>query len=67
MHKPTTRKLITLESAAYKSSLAASLYEVILERAGDECSPQLLDLISIVCDFNTEISLSLKEAVGVCS
>ena len=65
MHKPATRKPITLESAAYKSSLAESLYEVILEKACDECSQQLLDLISIVCDFNAEISRSLKEAVEV--
>lgn len=65
MGKFTARQPITLESAAYKASIAASLYEVILEKAGDECSQQLMDLLSIACDFNHEIGLSLKEAVEV--
>lgn len=53
------RESISLIQAEYKSALAASLYETILEKATDECSVTLLNLISIACDFNHEIHRAL--------
>lgn len=52
---------IPLDVAAYRASLACSLYEVILDKANDEkSSPVLIDLISLVCDINFEVSRSLE-------
>lgn len=53
------REPICLEQAEYKSALASSLYETILEKASAECSEALLNLISIACDFNQEIHRAL--------
>ncbi|WP_440863243.1 hypothetical protein [Symbiopectobacterium purcellii] len=51
---------IPLDTAAYRASVACSLYEVILDKANDEkSSPVLIDLISLACDINFEISRSL--------
>ncbi|WP_247717103.1 hypothetical protein [Morganella morganii] len=54
---------IPLDVAAYKARLVTSLYSVILERAGSECSPDLFDLISIACDIHCEIRQSLSQEV----
>ncbi len=51
---------ICIDTAKYKAGLASSLYSVILEKASDECSQELLDLISIACDLNQQISQSLR-------
>ncbi|HCC0195356.1 hypothetical protein J0A78_06430 [Providencia rettgeri] len=56
---------ICIDTAKYKASLASSLYSVILEKASDECSQELLDLISIACDLNQQISQSLRDKNGV--
>ncbi|MFN1148230.1 hypothetical protein [Serratia liquefaciens] len=56
------RKPITLDVAEYRSGLACSLYETILDKAGDECSKQLLDLICLACDINHEVHRSLVAA-----
>lgn len=51
---------ITLDTAAYRASVACSLYEVILDKANDEkASPVLIDLISLACDLNSEVSRCL--------
>ncbi|NTZ38142.1 hypothetical protein EXW94_10365 [Enterobacter sp. JMULE2] len=53
------REPISLDQAEHKATLAASLFEIILERANKECHPLLVDLISIACDFNNEIRFAL--------
>ncbi|MEX9874025.1 hypothetical protein AB7X03_11145 [Providencia rettgeri] len=57
MNKP-----IPLDPATYKAQQCSSLFTVILEQAANECSKELLDLISIACDLNGEIWQSLAEA-----
>ncbi|HHE4677332.1 TPA: hypothetical protein ACPEUE_001082 [Proteus mirabilis] len=56
---------ICIDTAKYKAGLASSLYSVILEKVSDECSQELLDLISIACDLNQQISQSLRDNNGV--
>ncbi|MGG2141612.1 hypothetical protein [Symbiopectobacterium sp. RP] len=52
---------IPLDTAAYRVSVACSLYEVILDKANDEkSSPVPIDLISLACDLNSEVSRSLE-------
>ncbi|WP_272579641.1 hypothetical protein [Providencia sp. PROV266] len=55
-------KPISLDVAAYKAQQNNSLFIFILERAGHECSRELIDLISIAYDSNNEIRKSLEEA-----
>ncbi|HEI8512305.1 TPA: hypothetical protein SLE25_000660 [Morganella morganii] len=50
---------ICIDTAKHKASLVSSLYCVILEQAASECSSDLLNLISIACDLNQQISQSL--------
>lgn len=52
---------LPLDVATYKAQLCNSLFTVILEQASNECSKELLDLISIACDLNEEIWQSLAE------
>ncbi|VEA69038.1 Uncharacterised protein [Serratia plymuthica] len=59
------REPISLELAEYRSGLACSLYEVIMELACNESSKQLLDLLSLACDINHEVHCSLEAATGV--
>lgn len=59
------REPISLDQAEYKSALAASLFETILEKASAECSETLLNLISIACDFNQEIHRALIAELGM--
>ena len=59
------REPIPLDVAEYQAGLACSLYEVILEKAVKECSPQLLDLISLACDINQQVYHSLETATEV--
>ena len=54
------RDPICLEQAEYKSALASSLYETILEKASAECSETLLNHISLACDLNQEIHGTLS-------
>ncbi|WP_350305555.1 hypothetical protein [Photorhabdus viridis] len=59
------RKPITLDDAQYRSGLACSLYEVIIDMADkEECSITLTNLINLACDINYEISHSLKAALA---
>lgn len=60
-----SQSVIPLDVAAYKAQQASSLFTVILEQAANECSSELLDLISIVCDLNGEIWQSLSHVTGV--
>ncbi|HAY4755325.1 TPA: hypothetical protein J0A11_002537 [Escherichia coli] len=53
------REPISLDQAEYKSALAASLFETILEKACAECSETLLNHISLACDLNHEIHQAL--------
>ncbi|MCY2371657.1 hypothetical protein OXA69_22950 [Klebsiella pneumoniae] len=53
------REPISLVLAEYKSALAASLFETILEKACAECSETLLNHISLACDLNQEIHRAL--------
>ena len=53
------REPICLEQAEYKSALAASLFETILEKACAECSETLLNHIARACDLNQEIHRAL--------
>ncbi|CNG45517.1 hypothetical protein [Yersinia enterocolitica] len=55
MHKP-----LSIEQVEYKLSLVSSLWEVILERAGSECSLSTLNLLSLACDINHEACQSLS-------
>ena len=50
------RSQLTLDQAEYKSKLLESLFTTILEKAAGECSADLLNLISIGCDYHAEIS-----------
>lgn len=58
------REPITLDQAEYKSALAASLYETILEKACAECSETLLNHISLACDLDHEIHQALIAVTG---
>ncbi|EPK1678798.1 TPA: hypothetical protein SBQ34_001853 [Raoultella ornithinolytica] len=58
------REPISLDQAEYKSALAASLYETILEKACAECSETLLNHISLACDLNQEIHQALIAVTG---
>ena len=53
------REPISLVLDEYKSALAASLFETILEKACAECSETLLNHISLACDLNQEIHRAL--------
>ncbi|MBF2749015.1 hypothetical protein ISN41_13060 [Enterobacter bugandensis] len=59
------RDPISIERAEYKSAMAASLWEVILEKANEECSPQLIDLLCMACDINHEIHQALAAELGM--
>lgn len=52
---------IRIDTAKYKADLASSLYSVILDQVAGECSPDLLNLISIACDLNQQIIQSLRD------
>ncbi|MHA3551391.1 hypothetical protein ACX1IT_18435 [Yersinia enterocolitica] len=54
------RKPLSIEQVEFKLSLVSSLWEVILERAGSECSPSTLNLLSLACDINHEACQSLS-------
>lgn len=58
------REPISLDQVEYKSALAASLYETILEKACAECSETLLNHISLACDLNQEIHQALIAVTG---
>lgn len=58
---------IRIDTARYKADLVSSLYSVILDQASGECSPDLLNLISMACDLNQQISQSLREKDEVSS
>lgn len=58
------REPITLDKAEYKSGLAYSLWEVIRYKACKECSPVLVDLLSLACDINHEVHQSLALSQG---
>ncbi|RNW11350.1 hypothetical protein B9086_012140 [Morganella morganii subsp. morganii] len=55
---------LPLDAAAYKARQVSSLYSVILEQTGSECSPDLFDLISIASDIHCDISQSLTHKAG---
>ncbi|SAI32781.1 Uncharacterised protein [Enterobacter hormaechei] len=59
------REPISLDQAEYKSALAASLFETILEKACAECSETLLNHISLECDLNQEIHRALIAELGM--
>ena len=58
------REPITLDKAEYKSGLAYSLWEDIRYKACKECSPVLVDLLSLACDINHEVHQSLALSQG---
>lgn len=55
-------KSTLLDVVTYKAQQCNSLFTVISEQASNECSKELLDLISIACDLNEEIWQSAREA-----
>ncbi|MCC8375589.1 MULTISPECIES: hypothetical protein [Photorhabdus] len=58
-------KPVTLDNAKYRSGLACSLYEVIIDTAAkEECSSTLTDLIALACDINSEVYRSLEAALN---
>lgn len=60
MHNP-----IPLDVAGYRTGLAGSLWQVIMDRANDEeCSQVLIDLLSLACDINSEAHLSLQSELS---
>lgn len=50
------RSQLTLDQAEYKSKLLESLFTTIMEKAAGECPLDLLNLISIACDYQVQIS-----------
>ncbi|MBD2795491.1 hypothetical protein ID856_02910 [Xenorhabdus sp. 18] len=54
---------VSLAQAMHQSGLATSLFYVILEKAKDECSIDLNNLIALACDINQEIYHALQAAV----
>lgn len=60
----TMRNPVPLDVAEYRSGLACSLWSAILEKASDECSQDLLNLLSLACDINHEVHVSLSSGQG---
>ncbi|KMW73192.1 MULTISPECIES: hypothetical protein [Photorhabdus] len=46
---------ISLAQAMHRACLAVSLFYVILEKAKNECSIDLNNLIALACDINQEV------------
>ncbi|CEE93472.1 hypothetical protein XNA1_3810010 [Xenorhabdus nematophila str. Anatoliense] len=57
------RAPISLSQAMHNTGLATSLFYVILEKAKDECSIDLNNLIALACDINQEVYHALQAAV----
>ncbi|MDX7990119.1 hypothetical protein [Xenorhabdus littoralis] len=57
------RSPISLDQAMHNTGLAASLFCVILEKAKDECSIDLNNLIALACDINQDVYHALQAAV----
>ncbi|CAM3488754.1 hypothetical protein KKJ06_14795 [Xenorhabdus bovienii] len=57
------QKTISLDQAMYRAGLAMSLFEVILDKIGRDCSEELRDLLSLACDFNQDVYHALCTAV----
>ncbi|MDX7988875.1 hypothetical protein FE392_16345 [Xenorhabdus sp. 12] len=57
------QKAIPLDQAMYRAGLAISLFEVILDQIGRDCSEELRDLLSLACDFNQDVYYALCTAV----
>ncbi|AYA41960.1 hypothetical protein HZS38_16645 [Xenorhabdus nematophila] len=57
------KQSISLAHARYQAGLATSLFCVILEKAKDECSIDLNNLIALACDINQEVYHALQAAV----
>ncbi|PHM48570.1 hypothetical protein [Xenorhabdus miraniensis] len=57
------RSPISLSQAMHNTKLATSLFYVILEKAKDECSIDLNNLIALACDINQGVYHALKAAV----
>lgn len=53
-----------IASAEHKAETATHLWEVILERAYDECTPTLLGLLELACDINQDILREMESAPG---
>ncbi|UYP73336.1 hypothetical protein [Pantoea dispersa] len=58
------REPMDLDQAEFQAEMATSLYEVIMDKACQECSPQLRHLISLACDINFEIYRALRADGG---
>ncbi|MDC9581896.1 hypothetical protein PSI15_10015 [Xenorhabdus sp. PR6a] len=54
---------ISLTQAMHQTGLATSLFYVILEKAKDECSIDLNNLIALACDINQEVYNALVAVV----
>ncbi|WP_244922777.1 hypothetical protein [Xenorhabdus cabanillasii] len=61
VNKP--QKAITLDQSMYRAGLAISLFEVILDQIGRNCSEEPRDLLALVCDFNQDVYHALCAAV----
>ncbi|MBI6549155.1 hypothetical protein [Xenorhabdus lircayensis] len=57
------RSPISLAQAMHNTGLATSLFCVILEKAKDECSIDLNNLIALACDINQDVYHALQAAV----
>ncbi|MDX7989441.1 hypothetical protein FE392_19485 [Xenorhabdus sp. 12] len=57
------RSPISLSQAMHNTGLATSLFGVILEKAKDECSIDLNNLIALACDINQDVYHALCAAV----
>ncbi|KHD27373.1 hypothetical protein LH67_18715 [Xenorhabdus nematophila] len=57
------QKAIPLDQAMYRAGLAISLFEVILDQIGRDCSEELRDLLAQACDFNQDVYHALCAAV----
>ncbi|MBD2815987.1 hypothetical protein ID850_14720 [Xenorhabdus sp. Flor] len=57
------RAPISLSQAMHNAGLATSLFYVILEKAKDECSIDLNNLIALACDINQDVYHALCAAV----
>jgi len=58
------REAIPLDLAEYRSGLANTLFEVLMEKASVIGNRELIDLISLAFDINTEVNHALRAHLG---
>ncbi|MBD8129160.1 hypothetical protein IFU37_014930 [Pantoea agglomerans] len=57
-------EVLSLELAEYRSGLANTLFEILIDKAGSYGNRELIDLISLAYDINAEVNRALKAHLG---